>query len=302
MNSLVSIITINFNGMKDTCAMIESLRKHETFPYEVIVVDNGSVNNEAEEIARRYPEVKTVRNENTGFAGGNNVGLNLAQGDYIFFLNNDTEIKEPVLQTLVERLKSNERMGGVSPMIRYFHQPDTLQFAGFTEMTDITLRNSCVGFGEPYTAHTTAHTTASLHGAAMMVPKSVIDKQGKMTEVYFLFYEELDWSEQIKRGGYELWYEPNAAIYHKEGQTAKKGSPIREFYLSRARMIFARRNRKGLKRVITCLYLFAVATPKKMLTYLLQGEGKLAMAAGKGSVKGLFMVVRPAVENVHGAV
>ena len=129
MNGLVSIISINYNGLKDTCAMIESLKKHETYPYEVIVVDNGSKLNEAEEIARRYPGGKTGRNENTGFAGGNNVGLKLAQGEFVFFLNNDTEINEPVLEKLVDRLKGDERIGGVSPMICFFHQPDKLQFA-----------------------------------------------------------------------------------------------------------------------------------------------------------------------------
>ncbi|MBQ5819088.1 MAG: glycosyltransferase family 2 protein [Bacteroides sp.] len=295
MKPIVSIITINFNGLHDTCAMIESLKQHETYPYEVIVVDNGSKQDEASIIAERYPTVKVVRNENTGFAGGNNVGLRLAEGEYIFFLNNDTEIKEPVLEKLVTPLKMNEKCGGVSPMIRYFHAPDTLQYAGFTELTNITLRNSCIGFGESHKLHTQAHPTASLHGAAMMVPMRVIEKVGTMTEVYFLFYEELDWSEQIKRGGYELWYEPSVSIYHKEGQTARKGSAMREFYLSRARVLFARRNRFGFKRLLCCLYLLSIATPKKALTYLLQGEGKLAWAAIKGSIKGLFMVIGPTV-------
>lgn len=291
MKGLVSIISINYNGLKDTCAMIESLKKHETYPYEVIVVDNGSKLNEAEEIARCYPEVKTVRNENTGFAGGNNVGLKLAQGEFVFFLNNDTEINEPVLEKLVDRLKGDERIGGVSPMICFFHQPDTLQFAGFTELTGITLRNSCTGFGEKADGYRKATETASLHGAAMMVPKRVIDEMGTMTEVYFLFYEELDWSEQIKRGGYKLWYEPAATIYHKEGQTAKKGSPMREFYLSRARVLFARRNRFGWRKWLCCTYLMSIAAPKKVLLYLLKGEGRLAWAVLKGSWKGLFMMV-----------
>ena len=83
MKPIVSIITINFNGLHDTCAMIESLKQHETYPYEVIVVDNGSKQDEASVIAEQYPEVKVVRNENTGFAGGNNVGLRLAEGEYI---------------------------------------------------------------------------------------------------------------------------------------------------------------------------------------------------------------------------
>lgn len=295
MKPLVSIITINFNGFLDTCAMIASLKRHETYPYEVIVVDNGSVKDESLMIAEQFPDVKVIRNENTGFAGGNNVGLDLAVGEYIFYLNNDTEIKEPILEKLINRLNLDKNIGGVSPMIRYFYAPDTLQYAGFTELTSITLRNQCIGFGEEPSKHSLATQTASLHGAAMMVPKRVIEDVGTMTEVYFLFYEELDWSEQIKRAGYQLWYEPSVSIYHKEGQTARKGSPMREFYLSRARMLFARRNRFGLKKWLCCAYLIGIATPKKVLTYMLHGEGKLAMATLKGSIKGLFMVIGPTI-------
>lgn len=295
MKPLVSIITINFNGFGDTCAMITSLKQHETYPYEVIVVDNGSYKDESLMIAEQFPEVKVIRNENTGFAGGNNVGLDLAVGEYIFFLNNDTEIKEPILEKLINRFNKDENIGGVSPMIRYFHEPNTLQYAGFSELTNITLRNRCIGFGESPSRYSLATQTASLHGAAMMVPKRVIENVGPMTEIYFLFYEELDWSEQIKRAGYQLWYEPAVSIYHKEGQTARKGSPMREFYLSRARILFARRNRFGFKKWLSCAYLIGIATPKKVMSYLWDGEGKLAMATIRGAFKGLFMVIRPTV-------
>lgn len=107
MKALVSIITVNYNGLRDTCEMIDSFRNHETYPhYEIIVVDNGSRLPEAEEIQERYrsnlvpdgslsdspasdnpasfPPVKVVRNINNGFAGGNNTGLKAAGGDYLF--------------------------------------------------------------------------------------------------------------------------------------------------------------------------------------------------------------------------
>lgn len=107
MKALVSIITVNYNGLRDTCEMIDSFRNHETYPhYEIIVVDNGSRLPEAEEIQERYrgnlvpggslsgspasdnpvpfPPVKVVRNINNGFAGGNNAGLKTAGGDYLF--------------------------------------------------------------------------------------------------------------------------------------------------------------------------------------------------------------------------
>lgn len=286
---MVSIITINYNGLTDTCELIESFRIHETYPYEIIVVDNGSYMSEGKEIQIRYPEVKVILNSNTGFAGGNNIGLKKAKGDYLFFLNNDTLIKEPILENLVTRLKMSEKNGGVSPMLKYNYSPDIIQYAGFTSFSHITLRNAAIGFNEKdQPRYRIACETASLHGAAMMVRRDVLQRVGPMTEIYFLFYEEFDWSAQLHRAGYKLWYEPEAVVYHKESMTAKKGTPLREFYLSRARVLYARRNIPGSERILSCLYITFIAAPKKTVAYLLHGKFRLAVAVIRGTFYGLI--------------
>ena len=286
---LVSIITVNYNGLTDTCEMIDSFHKYENYPYEIIVVDNGSCMPEATEIKKRYPKVKVVQNTNTGFAGGNNAGLKVANGEYIFFINNDTFITKPILEFLVHRLRLASENGGVSPMIKFAENPDTLQYAGFTPLTPLTLRNASIGFMEKdQPCYRIASETASLHGAAMMVKHEILHRVGLMTEVYFLFYEELDWSARMLYAGYKLWYEPAAIIYHKEAMTARKNSPLREFYLSRARMIYVRRNIHGVKKLFSCLYTSCIAAPKKSLFYLLHGKAALALAVIKGTFCGYF--------------
>ena len=128
MTALVSLITVNYNGLHDTCEMIDSFRRYETYPhYEIIVVDNGSRLPEAEEIRHKYPDVKVVQNINNGFAGGNNAGLKVTEGDYLFFINNDTLIKEPILDTLVRRIEADpQHNGGVSPMLKFAARPAIL--------------------------------------------------------------------------------------------------------------------------------------------------------------------------------
>lgn len=289
IHSLVSLITVNYNGLKDTDELLRSFAQCENYPaYEFLIVDNGSEADETAELQQLHPEAKVIRNTNTGFAGGNNAALPFAKGEYIFFINNDTVIDRPILGAMVARLQSDPKIGGVSPMLKYTRQPDTLQYAGFTPFSPITLRNAAIGFGEKDSArYRQASTTASLHGAAMMVPRRVIDDVGTMTEVFFLFYEELDWSARILKAGYTLWYEPAAVVMHKESMTARKGTPLREYYLSRARMLYARRNNNGLKKGLSCIYLLAAATPKKMLGHLLKGEAGLAWAALKGTLCGM---------------
>lgn len=286
---MVSIITVNYNGLADTCELIESFRIHETYPYEFIVVDNGSFLPEGKEIQKRYPEVKVVQNTNTGFAGGNNAGLKVAEGKYLFFINNDTLIHEPILAILTHRLEAEEKNGGVSPMLKYAYAPDTIQYAGYTAFSPITLRNKMLGEHEKDNGqHSQPQETASLHGAAMMVRRDVLQQVGPMTEVYFLFYEEFDWSAQMHHLGYKLWYEPAAAVYHKESMTAKRGMPQREFYLSRARMIYARRNLLGIERFLSCMYILSIAAPKKAVTYLLNKKQPLAAAVFRGTFSGLI--------------
>lgn len=314
MKALVSIITVNYNGLRDTCEMIDSFRSRETYPrYEIIVVDNGSRLPEAEEIQERYrdnpvpggslsgspvsfPPVKVVRNINNGFAGGNNTGLKAAEGDYLFFINNDTLIKEPVLDALVRRIESDSRRnGGVSPMLKFAARPDTLQYAGFTPLSPVTLRNAAIGFMQQDSPRfRIPRETASLHGAAMMVSRRALQDAGTMSEVYFLFYEELDWSAQLRKAGYRLWYEPAAVVYHKEGMTARRGSPTREFYLSRARMLFARRNLRGIGKYLSCAYLCILAAPKKAAVYLLHGQVALAKATICGTCEGIYKNIRTA--------
>ena len=90
----VSFITVCYNGFKDTCELIESLQTHvHSVSYEIIVVDNASREDEATKIRELYPTVISIRsNENGGFSGGNNIGIRIAKGKYIFLINNDTYI------------------------------------------------------------------------------------------------------------------------------------------------------------------------------------------------------------------
>ena len=162
----ISFITICYNGFKDTCELIESLHKKlKSVSYEIIVVDNASREDEAAKIHELYPTVISIRsNENGGFSGGNNIGIRAAKGKYIFLINNDTYIESDEIAYLVERLESRPEIGGVSPKIRFAFPPQHIQFAGFTPLTKITLRNNMLGFDCPDDgSYDTPHPTRGSH-------------------------------------------------------------------------------------------------------------------------------------------
>lgn len=278
----LSIITINYNGFRDTCELIESIPVNERI--EVIIVDNASTNNEASLLQEKYPNTKIVRSsKNLGFAGGNNLGIKAAQGKYLFFINNDTLFKEFNIQSLIDRLESSPNIGGVCPKIRFTWENQPIQFAGYTPLSKITVRNKAIGFGEDdLNQYNTAYSTPYAHGAAMMIKREVIDKVGLMPECYFLYYEEFDWSMMITRAGYEIWYEPACTIYHKESRTTGQNSPLRTYYITRNRLLLVKRNWKGLEKYLSYIYLIGIVANRDLLKYAINNQWSLFKATNRG--------------------
>ena len=285
LNKTFSIITINYNGLKDTCELIETLPLEEK-AIEVIVVDNASKEDEAIIIEQRYPHVKVIRSDqNLGFAGGNNLGIKAAHGKYLFFVNNDTVFRPQTsdFKLLVNRLESSEKVGMVSPKIRFAWDDNPIQYAGYTPLSRITMRNQAIGCGESdHGQYDTAHPTPYAHGAAMIVKREVIEKAGLMPECYFLYYEELDWSMMIRQAGYDIWYEPAVTIYHKESQTTGQQSPLRTYYITRNRLLFVKRNNPNISRYISYFYLICMVACRDLLKYFLLRRFDLAQATIKG--------------------
>lgn len=276
---LVSVITVNFRQAEVTCAMLDSIRTNSYKQVEVIVVDNGSLEDRTLDFKAHLPEVNViVSKENLGFAGGNNLGINEATGAFLFFANNDTIFTDGLLEALLKRLE-DPTIGAVSPKIRYFDYPEVIQYAGFTPINSLTARNETLGKNETDKGqHDKAIPVPYCHGAAMLVKREVISLVGKMPEAYFLYYEELDWCEQMRRAGYQLYYEPQALIYHKESMAVGKKSTLKTYYITRNRILFMRRNASRLQLVGFYFFLALFTFPKGLFLHLINREWQLSQA------------------------
>ena len=279
----LSIITINYKGLKDTCELIDSIPFKDDM--EVIVVDNASKNDEVSEIQNRFPYVSIIKSEkNLGFAGGNNLGIKAAKGKYIFLVNNDTFFKEFSVQALIERLESSPNIGIVCPKIRFAWGNNPIQYTGYTPLSKITVRNQAIGFGEEDKGqYETAHPTPYAHGAAMLIKREALEKVGLMPECYFLYYEELDWSMMFTRAGYKIWYEPACTIYHKESQTTGQNSPLRTYYITRNRLLLVKRNYDVFYKYLAYIYLILLVIPRDIFKTGLKGQYGLLKATLKGT-------------------
>jgi GT2 family glycosyltransferase len=293
---LVSIITVNYKQTEVTLLLLDSLSKC-TYPnIEIIVVDNGSNQGLEQVLASSYPQVKCVNStQNLGFAGGNNLGIAIAKGKHLLFLNNDTEVEPDFLEPMVELLETNPSIGMVSPKIIYFDTDHTIQYAGSTGINPYTGRGEKIGsFEKDQGQHNDTRETSLGHGAAMMLPRSVVEKVGMLPDIFFLYYEEHDWCEAIKRAGYKVFYTGKSIVYHKESISVGKASPLKTYYMARNRLLFLRRNNTGLALFTSVLFFVCLTIPKTTIKYLLKMQGEHLKAFYKGVSWNLFHY------NIHG--
>jgi len=280
---LVSIIAINYNSLDDTLEFLQSTRKLTYQNVEVIVIDNASKVKPGAVIKKQYPEVIFIQSEtNLGFAGGNNLGVCAAKGDYLFFINNDTLLPENFLEPVVSFMQQHPDAGMASTKVLY---PDgkTIQYAGAIGISAVTGRGKRLGlFEEDKGQYDTCYKTDLGHGASLVVPRGVIEKVGTMPEIFFLYYEEHDWCEHVKRAGYNMYYIGTSHLLHKESVSTGKESPLKVYYMTRNRLLFMRRNFVGMPYLLGLLFFTCVTTPKHTVRYIVKGNFALLKAYYRG--------------------
>lgn len=263
MSASVTLITVNYRQPKVTLELLKSIQEVQFHDLEVILIDNDPL--EWWDYESALSGIQVIRTkENLGYAGAVNLGITAAKGSYYFLVNNDTEINPHLIQNLLTCFE-DPKVGAVCPVIRYYDRPDLIQYAGLTAINSFTGRNKMLKALPDGNCE-----TSFFHGAAVMLSAKAVNKSGLMSESYFLFYEELDWSLQIKEAGYKILVSPNAFIYHKESISTGKNSPLKLYYLTRNRIHFMRKNSESF--FIFLLFFCLISFPKKLLSLHLNKE------------------------------
>jgi len=230
----IYIITINWNQGEDTTKCLESLKALDYKNYEIILVDNGSIDGSPDRIAAKFPNVMLMRNkENLGFAGGNNVGIRyaLSRGtDYIFLLNNDTKVDSGVLRELINVAEPDAKIGVVGAVNYSFEYPDKAitvctsfnWFTGFTKKEPLEAISKGI-ISEPQEVH-------GVTGSSLLIKREVIERIGMLDERFFIYYEDTDWCVRARKAGFRVLYVPKAKIWHKISITFGEKS-VKEYYL-----------------------------------------------------------------------
>lgn len=253
----IFVITVNWNGKKDTLDCLQSLDRVE-FAGElgVVVVDNASKDGSLKSIRERFGNVHIIANRtNRGFSGGNNQGLEFALrhgADYVLLVNNDTILAQQAVQHLYESLEKHKDVGVASPKIYFlggseFHHTrykdsergKVLWYAGGLIDWD-TVSASHRGVDEVDKGQYDQEAkTDFATGCAMMIRVQILKEVGFFDERYYLYYEDLDLTMRIKKRGAEIRYVPGAIIWHKNAGSSHSGSGLQDYYLTRNRLLFS---------------------------------------------------------------
>ncbi len=211
MQPKVSIITVNFNGMRFLRDFLESIKNLKYKNCDLIFVDNASTDGSVEHLRRYWPEIKVMDNkENLGFSVANNIAADEANGEYLFFLNNDTRIHPEAVSELINKMSLNPSLGICGCKImsydgnKFFHTGIGVDIFGFP-----------VACGKTFYAE----------GSALMIRSQLFKAVGGFDPAYFMFHEDIDLAWKVWLSGYQVAAISEAVVYHSVGASAG-GTPL----------------------------------------------------------------------------
>jgi len=231
----ISIIIVNYKSSQYLRSCIESIFASElNVEYEIIIVDNNSLDEGLIDIKNKYPTVKFIYLlENKGFARGNNVGIKNAQGRVVLLLNPDTIVEKNTIQDLFDKLMENEKIGIVGPKIYYGDGSLQTKFLAkkipkiYYFFLEIFYLDKLFSFSELMNSYYGTNFDFNKEqyldqvcGACLMIKREVINRIGPMDEHFFLYFEETDWCFRAIQSGYKVVYVPFASIIHHEGKSS----------------------------------------------------------------------------------
>ncbi len=266
----ISIITLNYNGLKDTIECLESLKKINYPNYEVIVVDNGSGGNDAQVLEDRFGDyIHLIKNDqNYGRCGGTNIAIRYALSnpnpDYLLLLENDAVVDPEFLTEMVKVAETDPAIGRVGAKIYYYDEPDRLQFVSgkidFWRGDVIGMRGIERVLGRKKIdrgQYDSIKEVDYVVGWCALIKRKVVESIGMLDEKYFFSWEDVDYSIRTKEAGYKTVYVPKAKVWHK-WRTANRIDGFLQYHNPRNRFRFMKQYATRWQYLSFLIYFFVV--------------------------------------------
>lgn len=266
----IAIIILNYNGLPYILDCLSSLKLLHCFIvslFQIVVVDNCSKDGSVEEIKRKFPKIKIIKNRaNLGFAGGNNIGIKWAlknNFDNIMLLNPDTIVEKNFLKPLLQLSGSDKKIGIIASVLKGKEGGRTI-FALGASFNPILGRTKHVHL-KTRSLHSMEQEMVS--GCAMMVRKEVFEKIGLLDERFFLYFEDSDFCLRARKAGFKIYVEPKSVVLHKCSSSLGGLSLKKIKYVLWSNFLFDLKWVKPYFWPIAYFYLFILAS-KMMIDWL----------------------------------
>lgn len=229
---MVSILIVSYNTKNFIIPCIQSIERFAPKGTEVIVVDNSSTDGSLEELKAQSAKLKTTTQElklienskNLGYAKAVNLGIKASSGEYIFILNPDTKLTKDTIDKLLEYALLRKNLGIIAPKLL---NPDgSLQASCFNEPTLFgAIKEYFFGIKGTFEKYAPKGDKPvevdAVVGAAMFIPRTVVDKVGMFDERYFMYFEDLDYCRRVRHAGFAVCYLPKSKVIHAHGGVTK---------------------------------------------------------------------------------
>lgn len=223
----VSIIVTNFNGLSWLGPCFDSIYKQTYKNFEVIFVDNHSTDDSVSFVRSHYPDTVIVENDrDEGFAQGNNIGRQYAQGEYLLLLNTDTRISETMLDDLLGAFREIPHLGVVQPKLFFMYDTSKLDSCGSNFSATGFLQHIGNQKSAALPQYNQPFPVLAVKGACLMFPRRLLEyTAGLFDQDYYCYFEETDFCLRVWLAGYECWYYPKASLQHAMGGVTGKLFP-----------------------------------------------------------------------------
>jgi GT2 family glycosyltransferase len=241
---LVSVIVVNWNGAEILETCLQSLKEQTYSNLEVIVVDNGSTDRSVALVENQFGDlVRLLRNPtNLGFAGGNNTGIRVANGDYIALLNNDAIANPHWVEELIKATEADPQIGMLASKIYSLEEPSVLDSAGGLLIYPDGLSRGRGRLEKDVGQYDKLEEVLIPSGCACLYRKSMLDEIGLFDEDFFAYSDDTDLGLRGRIAGWKCLYVPTAVVYHRYSSTTGRYSPLKAFLAERNRLWVATKN------------------------------------------------------------
>lgn len=222
----VSIIIVNWNGIRFLKDCLKSLSETSYREKEILFVDNASFDDSVSYVRKNFPNINVIQNKkNLGFAGGHEVAFKKSKGQAILILNTDTIVEKNLVDALIKKLYENDAIGAAQPKIVIYPQKNLIDSIGSFFLMSGDLYHYGREKDPRLPIYNRPMDIFSAKGACILFKKEVLAKTGFFDKDYFAYFEETDLCMRIWLAGYRVVYTPETVVYHKGGASAKRVVP-----------------------------------------------------------------------------